>query len=246
MTLLQFVIKSGVLSRRNAFAAIREGYITINHFAITNPSHNLEEKDSVIYNKKVLELKPFSYLLINKPKGCITSKKDPSGKQVIFDFLPLELNDLDPVGRLDCNTSGALLLTNDGNTALLLSHPRYNVQKTYHVTLSRDLFEDQVESLRKGIMIQKKIFIRPDNIVWHPKKPDIIKISLHSGQNRVIRRMLEELGCFVKKLHRVSFAGLTIEKLKEGEYMFIEEKKINSLLKHISNPKAHPGKNTIK
>jgi 23S rRNA pseudouridine2605 synthase len=247
MTLLQFVIQSGVLSRRNAFGAIREGYITVNHFPITNPSQELLEKDSVVYNRKVLELKPFSYVLINKPKGCITSKKDPSKRPVVFDYLPADLiEELDPVGRLDCNTTGALLLTNDGKSALLLSHPRYKVQKTYHVTLSRGLSEEQVMALKKGIMIEHKLFIRPDDVVWHPKQPDLVKISLHSGQNRVIRRMVEQLGCFVKKLHRVSFAGLKIDKLKEGEYMFIEPKKIMALLKDVSDPRPHLGKKPVK
>jgi 23S rRNA pseudouridine2605 synthase len=218
-----------MLSRRKSEEAIKMGYVTINGSVVNDPTYVVQLTDFVkCHGKRVVHETPI-YIVMNKPTGFITSKSDPSHRNTIVDLLPPKLGKiLDPIGRLDFNTSGALLLSNDGDFVYKLSHPKFNVVKTYHVTASRDLDEEIVEKIRKGAQLEDA-FVRPDVVLWNSKKASQITIELHSGKYRIIRRLLEIFSIFVKKLHRVSFAGITLKGVKPGEWRYLTEHEIAGL-----------------
>lgn len=229
MILVKFVARSGILSRRKAEEAIKGKQIRVNGIVLPDPTYEVNHSDTVLYFNKKVSLKSFSYILLNKPLNYLTTKYDPSGMPVVMDLLPNHLHVVDPVGRLDFNTSGALLLTDDGELAYKLSHPKFEIRKVYSVTASRPIDEEVIENLKKGVYLEDGM-VQADHIVWNKKNPEKLIIALHGGKYRIIRRTLEQLFIFVKKLHRLDFGSLNVKNLRLGEWRHLLPGEIKNLM----------------
>lgn len=236
MILVKFVAKTGVLSRRKAEDAIKHKEIRVNGIVISDPTYEVLESDIVLYKNKRLILKAFSYILLNKPVNYLTTKHDPSGLAVVMQLLPPHFQGLDPVGRLDFNTSGALLLTDDGTLAYSLSHPKFEVKKVYAVIASRPIDEKVIEDLKKGVYLEDGM-VQADHIVWNKQNPEKLIITLHGGKYRIIRRLLEQFFIFVKKLHRVQFGPLQIKTLPSGAWRHLTIREVKELKKSSEHAK---------
>jgi 23S rRNA pseudouridine2605 synthase len=228
MILVKFVARTGVLSRRKSEEAIRSKKIRVNGIIVSDPTHEVGEHDVVLYLNKRISIKSFSYILLNKPLNYLTSKADPSGMPFVMELLPYHLHTVDPVGRLDFNTSGALLLTDDGELAYRLSHPKFEIRKVYAVTASRPIDETVIENLKKGVYLEDGM-VQADHIIWNKNNPEKLIIGLHGGKYRVIRRTLEQLFIFVKKLHRLNFGSLDVKNLQPGEWRYLLPREIKEL-----------------
>jgi 23S rRNA pseudouridine2605 synthase len=233
MILIKYLAQSGILSRRKCEEAIRKGLVKVNNIVVFDPTYEVND-DAVVYcgGKRVVEHKKI-YILLHKPVGYITSKNDPQKRPSVFDLIPPFLAKiLDPAGRLDFNTSGILILSNDGDFINSISHPKFIISKRYVITSSRPLNEEIVAIIKKGIKIEEGV-IRPDSIVWNEKNPSLITIELHSGKYRVIRRIFEEINIFVSKLHRMALGPLTTHKIPVGGWRYLNDKEV-TLLKNYS------------
>ncbi len=235
MILVKFVSKSGVLSRRNSEDVIRNGGINVNGQKIFDPRYEInEKKDAVFYKKRQIRIQENVYILLNKPSGIITTKNDPSERKTVFDIFPQELKRiLDSVGRLDINSTGLLLLTNDGEVVNYLSHPRFKVKKVYNIETSRDLDEELVDRLKKGIKLEEGFF-KPDRIIWNKDAPSKIIIELHSAQYRVIKKVLETFSIFIKKMNRETFGPLELKGLKRGNWRFLTQIELDEVMKTVN------------
>ncbi len=223
-----FLAQSGVCSRRDADKLITSGQITVNHWAVTDPSYRLKENDTVRYKKKVIQQETLVYLLLNKPKGYVTTCKDEQKRATVLDLIDKKIKArLYPVGRLDVNTTGALLLTNDGPLAQQLSHPKFGVRKIYQVALTSALTEEHKQVIEKGLFLDNE-FVKVDSIT-QGRNPFRARIVIHSGRNRVIRRLFEHFAYTVKKLERVSFAGLTTKSLPLGQWRHLKLTELTAL-----------------
>jgi 23S rRNA pseudouridine2605 synthase len=216
-------------------ALIKEEKVKVNGVIITEPGHKVTDKDEVKFNgKRIYVQKELVYILLNKPKDYITTSEDPQGRKTIMDLMKgVTTQRIYPVGRLDRNTTGVLLLTNDGELTQKLSHPSYQVKKVYEVTLDRPLEKADFEQLLKGVVLEDG-FIAPDALGYaDPKNKKVVGIEIHSGRNRIVRRMFEFLGYDVKGLDRVLFANLTKKNVDRGKWRFLNEKEVR-LLKFLN------------
>jgi len=230
----RFIAASGVCSRREADELIMRGLIRVNGKQITEPGYKVKRDDDVRYKNKRLVPEKKTYILMNKPKGYVTTTSDPDGAPTVLDLIGNKIEArVYPVGRLDKNTTGVLLLTNDGELAARLTHPRYEKKKVYHVFLDRDIAKSDLEKLIKGIDIGDETVYADAAAYPSPDDKSQVGIEIHSGQNHVIKRMFEKLGYKVKKLDRVYFAGLTKKNLPRGKWRFLTEKEINMLRRGI-------------
>lgn len=235
MPLNKYLAHCGVCSRREAAEVIKTGTVLVNGKAITEPGHKVTDKDEVKVNgKKISIQKELVYILLNKPKDYITTSEDPQGRRTIMDLMRgVSTNRIYPVGRLDRNTTGVLLLTNDGELTQKLSHPSFQVKKVYEVTLDKPLEKKDFEKLLNGVTLEDG-FIAPDALGYaDPKNKKIIGIEIHSGRNRIVRRMFESLGYDVKALDRVLFANLTKKNVDRGKWRYLNEKEVR-LLKFLN------------
>ncbi len=242
MPLNKYVAHSGVCSRRDAADLIRKGEVKVNDQVITEPGTKVSQKDSItIKGKKITPSKNLVYILLNKPKDYITTLDDPEGRKTVLDLIK-RANDerVYPVGRLDRNTSGVLLITNDGELAQTLSHPKNLIKKIYEVRLDKPLAKADFEKLLQGIELEDG-FILPDALGYtDPKDKTIIGIEIHSGRNRIVRRIFEYLGYDVRNLDRVTYAGLTKKNVQRGKWRFLTEKEVR-ILRHF-NPQTKKDK----
>jgi 23S rRNA pseudouridine2605 synthase len=183
-----------------------------------------------IGNKKVTPSRNFVYILLNKPKDYITTSEDPQGRKTVLDLVRTATDErVYPVGRLDRNTSGVLLLTNDGDLAQKLSHPKHEVKKVYEVRLDRALTKGDMDKIASGITLEDG-FVAPDVIAYADSKDkSIIGVEIHSGRNRIVRRIFEHMKYDVKGLDRVMFAGLTKKDVQRGRWRLLKEKEIRLL-----------------
>ena len=235
MPLNKYIAHSGICSRRDAAVLVKEGKVTVNGTAATEPGMKITENDVVkVSNKKVTPSKNFVYLLLNKPKDYITTAEDPQGRKTVLDLVRSATDErVYPIGRLDRNTSGVLLLTNDGELAQKLSHPSNEVKKVYEVKLDRALTKADLDTIASGITLEDG-FVAPDVIAYaDAKDKSIIGIEIHSGRNRIVRRIFEHFKYDVKGLDRVMFAGLTKKDVQRGRWRFLKEKEIR-LLKYMN------------
>jgi 23S rRNA pseudouridine2605 synthase len=230
----KFLSNAGIAARRKADELIKQGLVTVNDQVVTEMGYKVTSKDVVKYNGKVVKPGKKVYILFNKPKDCITSTRDERGRKTVMDYVSRFTKEyVFPVGRLDRNTTGLLLLTNDGDLAQKLSHPRYEVKKVYAVELDKKLQEVDLEKIRKGVMLEEGI-ARVDDIQYADESnKKIIGIELHIGWNRVVRRIFESLGYEVKKLDRVMYAGLTKKDLPRGRCRYLTQREI-IMLKHFT------------
>ena len=227
----QFISRSGVCSRREADKLIAAGKVKVNGKIVKEMSVRINpDKDKVIYGGKVLTMKRFVYLLMNKPKNHITSVKDEKGRKTVMEIVEqYTQNRVFPVGRLDRNTTGLLLFTNDGDLAKKLSHPSGNVKKVYHLKLSEAFSEQDMQKLQGGIELEDGP-IQPDAVDYIEgtgKKE--VGIEIHSGKNRIVRRIFESMGYEVKSLDRVMMGPITKKNLPRGKCRFLSEKEAGFL-----------------
>jgi 23S rRNA pseudouridine2605 synthase len=231
MPLNKYIAHGGICSRRDAAILVKEGKVTVNGTAATDPGMKIEPTDVVkVSNKKIIPSKNFVYILLNKPKDYITTSEDPQGRKTVLDLVRSATDErVYPVGRLDRNTSGVLLLTNDGDLAQKLSHPSHEVKKLYEVKLDRALTKGDLDKIASGITLEDG-FVAPDVIAYaDAKDKSVIGIEIHSGRNRIVRRIFEHLKYDVKGLDRVMFAGLTKKDVQRGRWRFLKEKEVRIL-----------------
>ncbi|RAJ10631.1 23S rRNA pseudouridine2605 synthase [Chitinophaga skermanii] len=234
MPLNKYIAHCGLCSRRKAVDFIKEGKVTVNGQVITEPAHKVSPADDVkLSNKKIKISKNLVYILLNKPKGFITTTDDPEGRKTVMELIT-DASDqrVYPVGRLDRNTSGLLLLTNDGDLAQKLAHPSNNIKKIYHVELDKALLKPDAEKIVEGLVLEDGP-TQVDALGYvDPKDKKQLGIEIHSGKNRIVRRIFEHLGYEVEKLDRVMYAGLTKKNLPRGKWRLLTEKEV-ILLKHF-------------
>ncbi len=233
MQLNKYLAHAGICSRRQAEGYIRQGLVTINHAIVTEPGYRVQPDDQVRYKKKVVRLEQKMYLLVNKPVGVVTTTTDDKGRPTVMDLLkPKKIKKrLYPVGRLDYATSGVLLLTNDGELAQKLAHPRYKIAKTYLVHLDKPIAPGDLDKIRIGVRIDNQR-IKVDALSYlNKRKQDLVKMTIHSGKYRVIRRIFERFGYSVKKLDRISFAGLSAKGLSHGQWRELKPAEVERLQK---------------
>lgn len=230
MRLNRYLAHAGICSRRQADDYIKAGLVSVNGTVITEMGVKIKKGDDVRYNGERIGTEKKVYILLNKPKGYVTTTEDEMGRKTVLDLVTdAGPERLYPVGRLDRNTTGVMLLTNDGDLAGKLTHPKYNKKKIYHVVLDKNLKQTDLRSIEKGITLDDGL-IQPDAIsIVGPDKKNEIGIEIHSGRNRIVRRIFEQLGYEVVRLDRVYFAGLTKKNLARGKWRFLSEKEINLL-----------------
>jgi 23S rRNA pseudouridine2605 synthase len=235
MPLNKFIAHSGVAARRDAAEMVKKGLVKVNGQLITEPGHKVTSKDEISVNgKKIFLAKNLVYILLNKPKDYITTTEDPQGRKTVLDLIRRATTErVYPVGRLDRNTSGVLLFTNDGELAQKLTHPKNEIKKVYHVTLDKPLEKSDFERVLKGIVLDDGP-ASVDVLAYADSKDRTqIGVELHSGRNRIVRRIFEALGYDVKHLDRVVFAGLTKKNIERGKWRFLNEREIREL-KHFT------------
>ena len=210
---------------------IASGAVTVNGKVVTQMGVKVSPADIVCYDGERLSHEKKVYLLLNKPKGFITTLDDPQERKTVMSLVEKACTErIYPVGRLDRNTTGLLLFTNDGDMTKKLTHPSFGARKIYHVELNKPLTRNDMQSLLDGIELEDG-FARFDDIqfVEYYNDKKVVGVELHSGKNRIVRRMFEAMGYYVEKLDRVSFAGLTKKDLPRGRCRFLTEKEINFL-----------------
>lgn len=226
----KYIASTGLCSRREADELIRTGLISVNNKLVTDMGVKVSASDIVKYNGEKLKEERKVYILLNKPKNYITTVEDPHAKHTVLDLVRGACKErIYPVGRLDRNTTGVLLLTNDGEITKRLTHPRFNKLKIYHVQLNKNLCTNNLEKIAAGIMLEDG-FIKADDIQYvNPADKSQVGIEIHSGRHHIVKRIFEHMGYEVIKLDRVYFAGLTKKNLHRGEWRFLSQKEIAML-----------------
>ncbi|MBP5197303.1 MAG: RNA-binding S4 domain-containing protein [Bacteroidaceae bacterium] len=230
MRLNKFLANAGVCSRREADEFIAAGVVKVNGEIVTELGTKIKPTDEVRFHEDTVSIEKKVYVLLNKPKGYVTTVEDPQDRKTVMDLVKGACRErIYPVGRLDRNTTGVLLLTNDGELAAKLTHPQYRKKKIYHVHLDRNVTAADMRLIADGIQLDDGE-IHADAIEYSDatdKKQ--VGIEIHSGRNRIVRRIFEHLGYKVLKLDRVYFAGLTKKLVKRGDWRFLTEKEVNML-----------------
>ncbi len=226
----KYIASTGLCSRRDADLLIAEGKIMVNEMVVTDLGSKIQPTDIVKHNGKLLKPQKYVYVLLNKPKDVVTTLHDPHAKLTVMDLVKNACKErIYPVGRLDKQTTGVLLLTNDGELTDKLTHPSYNKLKVYNVLLDKILSKEHFESILKGIELEDGP-IQADALSFiDPTDERQIGIEIHSGRNRIIRRIFEHLGYQVNKLDRVYFAGLTKKGLQRGHWRHLTTTEVASL-----------------
>jgi len=232
----KFLSQAGVASRRAADRLIEEGRVKVNGRVVQELGCKIDDqKDRVkIDGKKVEKDERLVYILLNKPAGYLVTLKDPFARPTVLDFLPSLKKRVFPVGRLDSDSEGILLLTNDGELANRLTHPSYNIKKTYLVKIKGEPDLARLIKLEKGIFLDgEKTAPAKVVLLAHNPKKSLLKIEIHEGRKREVRRMCEAMGHKVLELRRIAFAGLTLGKLKSGQWRCLTGKEILKLKKKV-------------
>ncbi|KAA0990527.1 pseudouridine synthase [Dyadobacter aurulentus] len=225
----RYIANAGICSRREADDLISGGQISVNGKTITEMGYKVKMTDVVKYGKKALNPEKMVYILINKPKDYITTTDDPEERKTVLDLIRGACNErVYPVGRLDRNTTGLLLLTNDGELAEKLTHPSSGIKKIYQAELDKPITTEDFESLQHGVELEDG-FIHPDEVGIVTPDAMVVGLEIHSGRNRIVRRMFEHLGYEVQKLDRTVFAGLNKKDLPRGKWRFLSEKEVVKL-----------------
>ena len=226
----KFLANAGVCSRREADEFITAGVVSVNGEVVTELGTKIKRADVVKFHDETVSIERKVYVLLNKPKDCVTTSDDPQARLTVMDLVKGACAErIYPVGRLDRNTTGVLLLTNDGDLASKLTHPKYLKKKIYHVYLDKNLTKADMDQIAAGIQLEDGE-IHADAISYSDEvKRDQVGIEIHSGKNRIVRRIFESLGYKVVKLDRVFFAGLTKKGLRRGEWRYLTEQEVNFL-----------------
>lgn len=228
----KYLAQAGYCSRRKAVEVVLQETVTVNGVVVKHPAFLVPEKAMVKVGKKLIQNQQKYYLMLNKPKGYITTVSDEKGRNTVMDLVvDAPKVRLYPIGRLDQDSTGLLLLTNDGICAQTLSHPKYEISKTYVVTLDKALTQEHADMIRKGVRLEDGLVSVDILEVVHPRTPEKVKVTLHSGKNRVLRRLFDHLGYFVTSLDRVAYAGLSKRELPRGRWRFLKKHEIERLMK---------------
>jgi 23S rRNA pseudouridine2605 synthase len=215
---------------------VKRGKVLVNDKLITDPGTKISSTDIIKVNgKKITISKNLVYILINKPKDYITTTEDPQGRKTVLHLIKGATSErVYPVGRLDRNTSGVLLLTNDGELAQKLSHPKHEIKKVYHVTLDKSLSKNDFDQIAAGVELEDG-FANVDAIAYADAKDKTqVGLEIHSGRNRIVRRIFESLGYDVRGLDRVMYAGLTKKNVQRGKWRLLTDKEIR-ILKYLNS-----------
>ncbi len=230
MRINKFLADHGIASRRTIDSLIAGGRVTINGIRLEKLGYMVSEGDAIAIDGKRIEIKKKHagiYILLNKPSGCITTASDTHGRKTVLDCVHVKER-IFPVGRLDKDTTGVLLLTNDGELANTLMHPRHEVEKVYRAHLDKPFTPADKKRFESGVMLDEKKTTPCKTQFFHSSPRDVI-ITLHEGRNRQIHRMFTMLGYRVQTLDRISYAGLTAGRLKQGEWRYLLQKEIDHL-----------------
>ena len=243
MPLNKFLAHCGICSRREAVTVIASNTVKVNGEIATEPGYKVQPNDEIIYNgKKLFITKNLVYILLNKPKDYITTTDDPQGRKTVLQLIKQATAErVYPIGRLDRNTSGVLLLTNDGDLTQKLSHPSYEITKIYEVKLDKNLNKEDFEKIMTGLVLEDGPVLVDSLAYADAKDKSVIGIEIHSGRNRIVRRIFESLGYDVKGLDRVMYAGLTKKNVQRSEWRYLSEKEIR-VLKYMNESKKGKGK----
>ena len=226
----RFISNAGVCSRRDADTLIENGEIIVNGKTVTALGTIISKDDEVKYNGKVLDAQKKVYILLNKPTDVVTTMEDPEDRITVMDLIQEACPErVYPVGRLDRQTSGLLLFTNDGELAKKLTHPKHECRKIYHVFTDKPISPEHIEEIATGVMLEDGL-IQADKISYVDQQDKCqVGIEIHSGRNRIVRRLFEHLGYQVQKLDRVYFAGLTKQGIPRGKWRMLNDKEISKL-----------------
>lgn len=233
MRLQVFLSHNGVCSRREGLRVVQDGRVMVNGKLITEPSFQVDpSKDRILVDRKPVKVQPTTYVMMNKPKGCVTTKEDPFADKTVLDLLPKSFQHLVPAGRLDKDTEGLLLLTNDGDVAYKLTHPKFNVNKTYYARIQGRLGDEAKLKLEQGVVIEgektapAKIF----DVKWRARETEC-KITIHEGKKRQIRIMFSIMGHKVTYLCRLKQGPLKLGNLPTGEHRRLRPDEVENLRK---------------
>jgi 23S rRNA pseudouridine2605 synthase len=226
----KFLSNAGVCSRREADEFIQAGAVKVNGEVVTELGTKITRQDNVLFNDKPVQIESKVYIVLNKPKNCVTTSDDPQERLTVMDLVKNACSErIYPVGRLDRNTTGVLLLTNDGDLASKLTHPSFKKKKIYHVWLDKNVSVEDMEKIANGMELEDGE-IHADAISYASEDDKSqVGIEIHSGRNRIVRRIFESLGYHVVKLDRVYFAGLTKKNLGRGKWRYLNEREVNAL-----------------
>ena len=230
LRLNKFLANAGICSRREADEFIQAGVVTVNGEVVTELGTKILRTDEVKFHDQPVNIEKKVYVLLNKPKDYVTTSDDPQQRKTVMDLVKNACPErIYPVGRLDRNTTGVLLLTNDGDLASKLTHPKYLKKKIYHVYLDKNVTAHDLQQIAEGIQLEDGE-IKADDVQYaHPTDKKQVGIEIHSGKNRIVRRIFESLGYRVQKLDRVQFAGLTKKNLKRGDWRYLTEEEVDRL-----------------
>ncbi|MCG8183756.1 rRNA pseudouridine synthase [Tenacibaculum piscium] len=230
MRLNKYISNSGICSRREADTYIEHGSVFVNGNLMTQMGYKVQPTDEVRFDGTLISIEKKRYILLNKPKNYITTMEDERGRKTVMELVDNATKErIYPVGRLDRNTTGLLLFTNDGELAKKLTHPKHNVRKLYQASLDKKLSISDLDKLRGDVVIEgKKVFIDAVSYVEGERKTEV-GIEIHSGRNRIVRKIFENFGYAVTKLDRVIFAGMTKRNLPRGRWRELTEQEVNTL-----------------
>ena len=226
----KYLANAGVCSRREADEFITSGAVKVNGEVVTELGTKVKRSDEVLFNENPVSIEKKVYILLNKPKDYVTTSDDPQQRKTVMDLVKDACPErIYPVGRLDRNTTGVLLLTNDGELASKLTHPKFLKKKVYHVFLDKNVSTEDLQKIADGIELEDGE-VHADSIEYADERDHTqVGIEIHSGRNRIVRRIFESLGYRVVKLDRVQFAGLTKKNLRRGDWRFLTEKEVDML-----------------
>ena len=221
--LQKILAHAGVASRRSCEELIKEGRVKVNGKTIKLGDKADTEKDSITVNNRLIRIEHQLYIMLNKPKGTVSTVNDPFGRKTVLDLVKIKER-IFPVGRLDKDAQGLLLLTNDGEFANKITHPRYEIKKTYEVLLQKPLSPEHLQKLKKGLKIDRRTVI-PENIDGTKK----VEITIHEGRKHIVKRLFERLGYRVKKLKRTEIGNLSLSGLQSGSWRFLTKTELRRL-----------------
>lgn len=225
----KFISTAGICSRRKAESLIKSGLVTVNNITVKDPGFRVSSVDLVKYKGKLIKAAEKIYILLNKPKNYITTVSDEKDRKTVLDLITLDTKErIYPVGRLDRATTGLLIITNDGEFSQKLAHPSSKVDKSYEIEIDKPLTPEDFAKIKAGLKLEDG-FIKVGSIRYAGDKKNILKITLHSGKNRIIRRIFEFLGYKVTKLDRYQYANLTKKNLAIGDWRFLTKSEVDKL-----------------
>ena len=230
LRLNKLISNAGICSRRKADELIENGLVKVNGKTVNQLGIKVNPEDEILVRGKNIRIEKRVYLVLNKPKDCITTTYDPEGRKTVMDFVKDACKErLYPIGRLDRNTTGVLLLTNDGELAQKLAHPSNKIKKIYRVTPERMMSNMEIQKLSKGVMLEDGLAV-PDSVeLVQNHQLFWLEVTMHSGRNQIVRRMFETIGFEVKQLERIEYAGITNKNLPRGRWRMLTAREVIGL-----------------